>query len=73
MIIKFISSTTFQTMKNSSEYEDFAHEHDPVTKQYESLPYPPMSKNDVEKENQFYKKNAYIASFFRSNAFSTQR
>ena len=50
------------------EFEPFSNESDPVTRQYDLLPYPPMEENKLNKEEQFYKTNNHINSFHRSHS-----
>ena len=58
-------------MKYSVELEDYSQGNDPVTRQYESLPYPPVEDNELKNEEQSYKTNDYPVAFFRSNVLES--
>ena len=64
-------SNKFRSIKDTVEFEGFSQGHDPVTKQYESLPYPPFGENKLEYEEQFYKRSDSMAVFSLSNALET--
>ena len=67
----FICSNTHKSITESNEVDYFAEGRDPVRIQYESLPYPPIKKDELENEEQFYKTNSHFKSFLRSNALET--
>ena len=50
-------------MRSLVEFEYLSQGSDPVTRQYESLPYPPVENSYLKDEEQFYKKNAHIKAF----------
>ena len=39
-----------------SRFEEVLPENDPVTRQYETLPYPPVSDKDLKEEELYYRK-----------------
>ena len=55
-------------MKDPIEFEYSAPGCDPVAKQYESLPYPPIKEIELREEEEFYKRNIHIKSFVPSDA-----
>ena len=55
-------------MKSMLEYEYTSHGSDPVTEQYQSLPYPPVSEVKLNDEEQYYKGNTLPKSFFPHHA-----